>query len=592
VDFHREHRDGYVGSDACRTCHPYQHAAWDASYHSTMTQLATPKAVRAPFDGGKLQLEGVTWRPERRGDEFWVEGSAPGTAAGDTARLERRVVLTTGSHNYQMYWLEGDGPRSMQPFPLVYLIRDGVWIPRKSRFLSPHVEQTPPEAGRWNLHCIKCHATRGRPLPPPDETTTVAQIGIACEACHGPGAEHVHANRMPLRRFLLYATGRPDPTIVNPARLPHDRSTEVCAQCHSIEVLPTPEQVDSWQHEGSRFRPGDDLSKYQTIVHGRLQDNPPAVQEYVSNHAVFRLRYCFWPDGMLRITGREYHGMLESPCYQRGDMSCLSCHRMHRAKDDPRPFPVWADDELSPGMRGDAACVQCHAAYGKPEALAAHTHHPAASEGSRCLNCHMSYTTWGLLRGIRSHTVSSPDVSVTVATGRPNACNQCHLDRTLEWTAQNLEAWYKIPPPELSEDQRTVAASVLWTLSGDAVQRALMAWSMGWGPAREASGTAWMPPYLGVLLTDSYDAVRYNAQRSLRRFPEFAAVTADSVAGATPEQQFHMMGVVLDAWFAGFPGIEGSRGRDLLFLPDGKLDKAHWQRLASMRNEETFLLFE
>ena len=37
--------DGYVGSDACRSCHPHNHATWHDSYHRTMTQVATPESV-------------------------------------------------------------------------------------------------------------------------------------------------------------------------------------------------------------------------------------------------------------------------------------------------------------------------------------------------------------------------------------------------------------------------------------------------------------------------------------------------------------------------------------------------------------------
>jgi len=33
---------GYRSSDTCRACHPSQYASWHASYHRTMTQVATP----------------------------------------------------------------------------------------------------------------------------------------------------------------------------------------------------------------------------------------------------------------------------------------------------------------------------------------------------------------------------------------------------------------------------------------------------------------------------------------------------------------------------------------------------------------------
>ena len=591
IDPREVHEGGYVGSDVCLSCHPHQHATWRASYHRSMTQVATPQTVLAPFDGTELGLEGVTWRVERRGDQFWVRGKEPGPNGSFVSEFERRIVMTTGSHNYQLYWMQSAGGGGMQPFPLVYLLVDRVWIPRKSRFLSPPVERTPAETGRWSVHCIKCHATRGRPRAP-DGETHVAELGISCEACHGPGARHARLNRNPLRRFRLYLTGAPDPAIVNPARLPHDRSTQVCGQCHGIEIFLTPEEGEAWRREGSQFRPGDDLSNFQTTVAGRYESNRPEVRRYIDDHAAFKLRNLFWPDGMLRVTGREYHGMLETPCYQRGEMSCLSCHSLHRPKDDPRPLPAWADDQLGPGMRGDGACLQCHPRYRDPEALSAHSHHPVDSTGSRCYNCHMSYTSWGLLRAIRSHTVDSPNVATSLSTGRPNACNQCHLDRTLLWTAGKLEAWYDIEPPKLTEDQRTVAASILWALSGDPAQRALMAWSMGWEPARQASGTQWMVPYLCLLLLDRYDAVRYTAQRSLRLYPEYRAAATDSVAGATMAQQNEMENLILDEWYRRFPTSGGKSGSRFLISSDGTIDQARFGRLVTLRGNYHLVLFE
>jgi hypothetical protein len=133
----------------------------------------------------------------------------------------------------------------------------------------------------------------------------------------------------------------------------------------------------------------------------------------------------------------------------------------------------------------------------------------------------MPHTTYGLLKTIRSHQISSPSVQATVATGRPNACNLCHLDKTLGWTADYLDRWYGVSRPSLGDDDASVAASVLWLLKGDAGQRAIVAQAMGWPPAQQASGSAWLAPYLALTQKDPYDAVRLIASRSLRTLPPF-----------------------------------------------------------------------
>jgi hypothetical protein len=75
-----------------------------------------------------------------------------------------------------------------------------------------------------------------------------------------------------------------------------------------------------------------------------------------------------------------------------------------------------------------------------------------------------------------------------------------------------------------------VAASLLWLLRGDAGQRALAAWSMGWPPAQSASGTVWMAAPLAMLLNDPYDAVRLIASRSLQSLPGFGGFQYDFLA--------------------------------------------------------------
>src|SRR5207247_8067847 len=126
------------------------------------------------------------------------------------------------------------------------------------------------------------------------------------------------------------------------------------------------------------------------------------------------------------------------------------CHSIHES--DP-------DQHLTARMRSNEACLQCHEGF--REKLSSHTHHLANSSGSECYNCHMPHTSWGLLKAIRTHQITSPDVRTSVKTGRPNACNLCHLDRSFAWTAGKLSEWYQMPVPTLDAEHRSVSAAVL-----------------------------------------------------------------------------------------------------------------------------------
>ena len=148
----------------------------------------------------------------------------------------------------------------------------------------------------------------------------------------------------------------------------------------------------------------------------------------------------------------------------------------------------------------------------------------------------MPHTTLGLMKAMRSHTIDSPNAATTVATGRPNACNLCHLDKSLAWTAEHLEQWYSIASPELSKQEKEVASSIRWILKGDAGQRAIAGWHFGWGPAQQASGTRWMAPFLAELLTDSYDVVRFIGYHALKELPEFSDFDYDFVGSEQSQQ--------------------------------------------------------
>ena len=115
-------------------------------------------------------------------------------------------------------------------------------------------------------------------------------------------------------------------------------------------------------------------------------------------------------------------------------------------------------------------------------------------------------------------------------TGRPNACNLCHLDKTLDWTAEHLAKRTNKPKTNVPPIHKTTAASIVWLLKGEAGQRALAAWHMGWEPALKISGTGWQSPILADSLNDPYSAVRYIANKALLKQPGFNSFKFDFVA--------------------------------------------------------------
>lgn len=584
----QEPAPGDTSSIACRSCHPEQHASWHASYHRTMTQAASADAVIGDFGDARVEFGGDRyWLFERDGQYFGqISTVRDGLAHSAIVSLEQ----TTGSHHMQIYWVASGAGRTLESFPLVWLRAERRWIPRTAAFVTPPSDQAGAPSV-WNYTCIGCHTTRPRPqLDTQDESSDshVTEFGIACEACHGPGREHTEAHRSPLHRYLAHFSSEPDPTVVNPSRLSHVRSSQVCGQCHAVKTFYSDEQANDWAQRGPAFRPGDDLEAIANVISNATIARP-FTQQIMQAFPDF-VRGSFWDDGIVRVTGREYNALIESPCYQRGELSCLSCHTMHMPSDDGRPLAEWADDQLTAEMHTDRACVQCHERFADERAAAAHSHHEPRSSGSACQNCHMPHTSYGLLKAVRGHEIGNPRV-LTAGPGsvRPNACNLCHLDRSLGWTADTLTRWYGTAAPELGADDRRIAAGARWALEGEAGVRALVAWSMGWLPAQDAAGTDWLVPYLVELMGDPYDAVRIIATRSLRTLPGLAEAQFDELAA--PGARAAAAAAIRERWVSP-ASLRSEPGQATLVDAHGRIDPGELARLRQRRDDRPVNLAE
>lgn len=608
---------GFVTSQTCRSCHPGQFASWHKTYHRTMTQVAGPDTIvggaRRGFQQRKsLATHGQTATLDRRGDEFWVDmvhpewdkakavGIPEAVAVTGEIRVDRRVILITGSHHFQVFWIASERTGELWQFPWRYHIGEDRWVHRNDVFLQPPDKPAASHFRTWNHACIHCHNSGGEPgvgAPPAMifSKTRVGEIGIACESCHGPAEDHVRKYRSPGNRLRQRMTPGSDVvaetspgniaetlaqrSVINPARLSPRATSQVCGQCHSHMVNHDGDAEGSIEFlkTGLAYRPGEDLDRFVRFL--KLDDGHPG-----NDHR-------FWSDGTCRSGGREYLGLIASPCYQvtgTQQITCLSCHSMHQAP---------ADDQLKPSATTNAACTQCHPRFRDPANLAAHTHHETTvvngrlhSGGSRCYNCHMPHTSYALFKAIRSHQVTSPRVKPTGPDSRPNACNLCHLDRTLDWTAEHLTRWYNQPGVTLPEADRGVSAALRWLLAGDAGQRVITAWHFGWQPAREASGTDWILPRLAPVLDDPYPAVRFVGWQSLKSLPGLAAFPYDF--DGSVDQRRRVIRELLNT--SSGPVIPKKPRTDaaLLARPDGSVDTRRLQQLRRTRDDRPIEIYE
>lgn len=172
----------YVGADRCKGCHAEIYADWSNSGHKY--KLNTPEAIRAVRPDLPL-LEGYEWD-----DILYVIGGW-----GWKARY-------IGQDGYIITKYKDGTDHEMNQYNFV----DGSWG-------SYHTG----EEKKYN--CQKCHNTganyeQGDHMDLPGMEGDWEFNGVQCEACHGPGSEHI-----------AQGGGKEVAIVV-------DKTTELCAKCH------------------------------------------------------------------------------------------------------------------------------------------------------------------------------------------------------------------------------------------------------------------------------------------------------------------------------------------------------------------------
>lgn len=504
----------YSGSASCRPCHPDHHESWRRTFHRTMTQEVSGEAVLGDFSGVSFTYAGVTSRFFRDGERYVIE-----TLDGEGRMRRQEVARTVGSRRVQQY-LVREGDRYIR-LPLAWDIEARRWFHLAGGFLDPDGTDFNAHRAVWNANCIFCHNVKARPGYDWQRSTFdshVEELGIGCEACHGPGDTHVSRNSLPLRRYYLHYSDSVDPSIINPARLEPLRRIQVCGHCHG-QRMPSPlERIREFLSQGDPYTAGENLSQYTR----------PLYRDSHLEGVDVKLR--FWGDGTPRLTAYEYQGLLMSKDFQKGGLTCQHCHSMHGG--DPKGM-------ITEEKRGPAACQECHPAI--VARAAEHSRHREGSAGTDCYACHMPKMAFGIMRIHRSHRIQVPDPSRAWRHDMPEACTLCHTDRSVKWAAHTLSKQQGQPPPEglPADPSFDVAESVRTLLSGDVVQRAVAATALGETRSATVQPLArlWAVPFLLQGLEDDYATIRRMSWLSLQALVGRAGEVKPAVsasAGALP----------------------------------------------------------
>ncbi len=485
--------ENYITSDNCRTCHEDHFASWRRTHHSRMTQEARPESVQGDFEKqNTLEYLGYRAKMERRGTGFFMTVTSPD---GKTEAF--KIVRTIGSRRIEQYVAERNG--QFFRLPLAYDLMQRRWMSLNGSFFYPDGDNFNQHTTQWDTNCVYCHNVKAQPnfnFQTRQAKTEVAELGIACGACHAQGAEHADLATSPLRRALWSFSTHTDKKIVDPVKLDSDRSMMICAHCHG-QRIPEPQERIREVMIADPFDAGEDLSLFYRPIH----------RETMVGNVSFASR--FWDNGSPRLTAHEYQALTRSKCFTSGKtgdrINCLSCHAMHEGD---------VKGNITPEKRTNAACTQCHSKYDSPDTLASHTKHKADSAGSSCYSCHMPETVYGVMTFHPSHDITVPDPGLTASQSVPNACNQCHVDQSVNWAiAQSKSLWpERFRSVQVSSDKQfDEPEGVRGLFAGDALTRAMTANSL----TKNSKPDFYLPLLAEAFADDKYPIVRYFAANGL-----------------------------------------------------------------------------
>ncbi len=489
----------YVGRVVCSECHAEQDRLWRGSHHDLAMQEATGKSVLGNFDNASLRYAGITSTFSKRDGRFFVRTDGP-----DGKLADFEIKYTFGVQPLQQYLIELPGGR-LQALSIAWDARAKDQGGQRWFHLHPSERITHGDelhwTGRrqnWNFMCAECHSTNLRKSydsAAREYRTTWSEINVSCEACHGPGSQHVSwAKRedgweaidsrsrglvvaLDERRDIRWTL---DPQSQMPRRsAPRRTETEIqlCAHCHA-------RRAQLFDNE----RPGQRL----------MESALPSLLEQSLYHA----------DGQIDGEVYEYGSFVQSKMYQAG-VTCSDCH-------DPHSLALKAS--------GNGVCLQCHASE-KYETTKHHFHRPE-SAGANCVDCHMPAKTYMVIDPRRDHSFRIPRPDLSAKLGTPNACTTCHPDKPAAWAAAKVREGYGHEPAGYQRYAEALHAARSRALDAEARLVALLRDHGQPAIARATAASAlgdWLSPQaleaLAEALGDADPLVRMGALEALRPLP-------------------------------------------------------------------------
>lgn len=379
----------YVGDKSCIKCHTNEHHQWKQSDHYMSMLPANDSTVVGNFNNVTFTADKITSRFYRKGSKFFIN-----TEGSDGKNHDFEVKYIFGYKPLQQYLVSFPGGRMQVPRLS--------WDVNKKRWFNQYAGQEIPShdwlhwtgnAQNWNTMCASCHSTnlhKNYDTKTDTYKTSYSVINVSCESCHGAGQKHLKYINGSGYKSGEKTAGSFIKLTKNSGQL---EQLNTCAPCHARTSEINSAHMDS----------------------NEIMDNYiPQIPDTEFFHA----------DGQIDDEDYIYTSFLQSKMHSKG-VKCSDCHNPHSVKLK---------------RINNQTCLKCH--IPKKYDTAKHTFHIQGAIGSLCVNCHMPGKLYmgNDLRHDHSFRVPRPDLSVKYGT--PNACSNCHKDKSAKALADVIVKWY------------------------------------------------------------------------------------------------------------------------------------------------------
>lgn len=387
------------GSETCMECHQKEFSEWKNSHHDLAMQIANSTTILGDFNNAEFMSKGVNYKFFKKDDGYYVN-----TEGEEGIYSDYKIAYTFGVYPLQQYLIEFPGGR-YQCLLAAWDAKDKKWF-----YLLPNLEVHSDEwlhwtggSMTWNTMCADCHSTnlhKNYDQSTDSYNTTFSIINVSCEACHGPSSEHVTFYK---NQDKADYKGKEPPKLYMGKTVPPKELVEKCARCHSRR---------------------SQLTKYFDYKGHYLDYYNPSLM----------VTPIYEPDGQIKDEDYVYGSFVQSKMYHN-NVSCKDCHDVH---------------SLKLKKQGNDLCLNCHEPkYNTYQ----HHYHKLETDGALCVNCHMTGKYYMGNDFRRDHSFRVPRPDQTVAYGVPNACNQCHIDKSPQWAANFIKKTYGDKRPEHYSDK-------------------------------------------------------------------------------------------------------------------------------------------